>query len=66
MVEITLEDSYGAGLDEKPNGYYTMNDNYFDKFVAYIIINKKYLTEEQRELLNQKPIEYDIDIEDEI
>ena len=61
-----VEDSYGAGPDEKPNGYYTMNDNYFDKFVAYIIINKRYLTEEQRELLNQKPIEYDIDIEDEI
>lgn len=43
-----------------------MNDNYFDKFVMDVIINKRYLTEEQRELLNQEPIEYGIDIEDEI
>ena len=61
-----VEDSYGAGPDEKPNGYYTMNDNYFDKFVMDIIINKKYLTEEQRKLLEQEPIVYDIDLEDEI
>ena len=61
-----VEDSYGAGSDEKPNGYYTMNDNYFDKFTMDIIINKKYLTEEQRKMLDQEPIEYDIDIEDEI
>ncbi len=61
-----VEDSYGAGPDEKPNGYYIMNDNYFDKFVMDIIINKRYLTEEQRELLNQEPIEYDMDVEDEI
>lgn len=61
-----VEDSYGAGPDEKPNGYYTMNDNYFDKYVLDIIINKRYLTEEQRNLLDQEPIEYDIDIEDEI
>ena len=43
-----------------------MNDNYFDKFVMDIIINKKYLTEEQRKMLNQEPIEYDMDMEDEI
>ena len=56
------------GPDEKPNGYYTytMNDNYFDKFVMDIIINKKYLTEEQRKMLDQEPIEYDMDMEDEI
>lgn len=61
-----VEDSYGAGPDEKPNGYYTMNDNYFDKFVMDIIINKKYLTEEQKKMLDQEPIEYDMDMEDEI
>ncbi len=55
-----VEDSYGEGPDEKPNGYYTMNDNYFDQYVLDIIVDKKYLTEEQRELLNQQPIEYDI------
>ena len=61
-----VEDSYGAGPDEKPNGYYVMNDNYFNKFTIDIIINKRYLTEEQRDLLNQKPIEYNIDMDDEI
>ena len=61
-----VEDSYGAGPDEKPNGYYTMNDNYFDKFVMDIIINKKYLTEEQKKMLDQEPIEYNMDMEDEI
>lgn len=61
-----VEDSYGAGPDEKPNGYYTINDNYFDKFTIDIIINKRYLTQEQRELLNQEPIKYDMDMEDEV
>ena len=61
-----VEDSYGTGPDEKPDGYYVMNNNYFEKFVIDIIINKKYLTEEQRKLLKQELIEYDMDIEDEI
>ena len=61
-----VEDSYGAGPDEKPNGYYTINDNYFDKFTIDIIINKRYLTQEQRELLSQEPIEYDMDMEDQV
>ena len=61
-----VEDSYGVGPDEKPNGYYTMNDNYFDKYVLDIIINKRYLTDEQKNWLDQEPIEYGIDIEDEI
>ena len=53
-----LEDSYGA--EEKVNGYYIMNDNYFDEFVLQVIINKKYLTEKQLELLEQDVIEFDI------
>lgn len=49
-----VEDSYGD--KEKVNGYYIMNDNYFDKYVFTVIINKKYLSKKQLELYNQKGI----------
>ncbi len=49
-----VEDSYGDR--EKVNGYYIMNDNYFDKYVFTVIINKKYLSKKQLELYNQKGI----------
>lgn len=49
-----VEDSYGN--KEKINGYYIMNDNYFDKYVFTVIINKKYLSKDQLELYNQKGI----------
>ena len=51
-----VEDSYGT--EGKPKGYYIMNDNFFEKFTRSIIIHKKYLTEEQRILLEQEPIKY--------
>ena len=35
-----------------------MNDNYFDKYVFDVIINKKYLPNEFIELLQQQPITY--------
>lgn len=53
-----LEDSYGTL--EKYDGYYIMNDNYFDEFVLQVIIHKKYLTKAQLEMLNQDPILFDI------
>ena len=49
-----VEDSYGN--KEKVNGYYIMNDNYFDKYVFTVIIHKKYLSKKQLELYNQKAI----------
>lgn len=54
-----VEDSYGT--NEKINGYYIMNDNYFEDFVLQIIIDKKYLSQKQLELLNQEPIEFEIE-----
>lgn len=51
-----VEDSYGA--EGETNGYYIMNDNFFEKYVSNIVIHKKYMTEEQRKLLEQEPIEY--------
>jgi len=35
-----------------------MNDNFFDEFVLSVVINKKYLTDEQLKLLEQEPIEF--------
>ena len=53
-----IEDSYGD--KEKVNGYYIMNDNFFNEFVLSITIDKKYLSNEQLELLKQEPIEFEI------
>lgn len=37
-----------------------MNDNFFDEFVLSVVIDKKYLSEEQMQLLGQEPIEFEI------
>ena len=57
-VRWKVEDS--AGDDDKLNGYYIMNDNYFDRFVLNVIIDKKYLSKEQLEMLKQEPIQFGI------
>lgn len=51
-IRWKVEDSYGD--KEKVNGYYVMNDNYFDDFVITIIVDKKYLNEKQYKLWEQK------------
>ena len=38
-----------------------MNDNYCDKFVMEAVINKKYLTPKQMNILKEKPIKIDAD-----
>lgn len=55
-VRWKVEDSYGD--KEKHHGCYIMNDNYFDRYVFGIIVNKKYLSQEQVQQLQQKPIKY--------
>ena len=42
-------------------GYFVMNDNFFDEFVLEVMIDKKYLTEEELALFKQKPILFDMD-----
>ena len=54
-----IEDSYGD--KEKVNGYYIMNDNFFNEFVLSVTIDKKYLSEEQLKLLEQETIEFEIE-----
>lgn len=58
-VRWKIEDSYGD--KEKVNGYYIMNDNFFNEFVLNVIINKKYLSTEQLELLKQDAIEFEVE-----
>lgn len=54
-IRWKIEDSYGD--KEKFDGYYIMNDNYFDEFVINVVIDKKYLNEKQLKTLEQEPIE---------
>lgn len=58
-IRWKVEDSYGD--KEKENGYYIMNDNFFYEFVLNVIIDKKYLSKEQLELLEQEQIEIEVD-----
>lgn len=49
-----IENSWG---DEKADkGYYIATDTWFTKFVYQIVVNKKYLTEEERNTLNTNRI----------
>ena len=49
-----VENSWGkdAGVD----GYYIMSDAWFDEYMYQVVVDKKYLTEEQRKALEQEPI----------
>ncbi|MBQ9658036.1 MAG: hypothetical protein IJV31_04625 [Clostridia bacterium] len=53
-VRWKIEDSYK--MDYPKNGTYVMNDNFFDEFVVIVAVNKKYLSNEQLELLNKPKI----------
>ena len=49
-----MENSWGkeAGKD----GYYVMSDRWFDEFTYQVVVNKKYLTDEQQAMLATEPI----------
>jgi bleomycin hydrolase len=53
-IRWKVENSWG---DNKNNGYFIMNDNYFDKFVMQGVINKKYLNAKQLKILDSSPID---------
>ncbi len=50
-----VENSWGDKNGDK--GYFTMADNWMDDYVYEVVVHKKYLTPEQRALLDQAPIE---------
>lgn len=47
-----IENSWGSEVANK--GYYLCSDSWFDRFVYQAVINKKYLSKEQREILKKK------------
>lgn len=50
-----VENSWGK--DAGCEGYYVMSDEWFDEYTYQIVVNKKYLTAEQQQELEQAPIE---------
>lgn len=52
-----IENSWG---DEKAKkGYHVATDSWFDKYVFQVVVNKKYLNEEELKVLETEPIELD-------
>ena len=44
------------GTDKANKGYYIMSDAWFEDYVYFASIDRKYLTEEQNRLYDQEPI----------
>ena len=49
-----VENSWGA--DKADKGYYIMSEDWFQKYVYFASIDRKYLTERERKLFEQEPI----------
>lgn len=49
-----VENSWGK--DAGKDGYYIMTDKWFDEFTYQVVVDEKYLTDEEREQMKQEPI----------
>ncbi len=49
-----VENSWGAGSGA--SGYLIMTDEWFNEYMFRVVVNKKFLNENQKKLLEQKPI----------
>lgn len=50
-----VENSWGK--DPGREGYYVMTDDWFTEYTYQVVVNKKYLTEAQKQLWEQEPLE---------
>lgn len=50
-----VENSWGDKNGEK--GYFTMSDDWMDDYVYEVVVHKKYLSDDQKALLKQAPVE---------
>ena len=50
-----VENSWGK--EPGHEGYYVMSDDWFTEYTYQVVVNKKYLTEAQRQLWEQEPLE---------
>ena len=50
-----VENSWGKDVGK--DGFWVMSDEWFNEFTYQIVVNKKYLTKKQHDMLEQKPIE---------
>lgn len=53
-TKYKIENSWGDKTGKK--GYYLASDSWFEKFVYQAVINKKYLSEEQKKIWKEEPI----------
>ena len=51
-----VENSWGADDDTGINGYYTMNDNWFDEYVFETVAPSEYLSEQAAAALKTDPV----------
>ena len=49
-----VENSWGDEVGDK--GFFVMTDDWFDEFTYQVVVNKKYLNEEEKHMLDQDPI----------
>jgi bleomycin hydrolase len=49
-----VENSWGDEPGQK--GFFVMTDRWFDEYTYQVVVNKKYLTEEQKTMLSGKPV----------
>ena len=49
-----VENSWGK--DAGKDGYYIMSDKWFDEFTYQVVVDEKYLSDEERKQLEQEPI----------
>ncbi|MGE5329516.1 MAG: aminopeptidase C [Deltaproteobacteria bacterium] len=57
ILRWKVENSFGS--QKRNEGYYVMNDNFFNKYVLECVINKKYFTEEQLKFIEKEPIMFE-------